>query len=314
MQLVTYQYAEDVRLGALSEGLLVDLQCAQQAWVEEVREAGEDRVGNVQIPDNMMALLDGGQDILEQAQKTIFWVREGFATNPQSPGMVACSYPLEDVSLLPPVPAPGKIICVGMNYPSPGTSNPPPKYPVLFLKATSTLTGHKGAIQLPRASRDVFCEGELAVVIGRRGRHIPRERALSYVAGYTIANDVGARDLEARSSQWATGKLPDTFSPMGPALVTRDEVPDPTVLSIKTYVNEQLVQDGSTGDMIFDVPYLVSYLSGITTLEPGDIILTGSPKAVGERPAPKVRLRPGDTIKIEIEGLGVLTNTTVAEE
>jgi 2-keto-4-pentenoate hydratase/2-oxohepta-3-ene-1,7-dioic acid hydratase in catechol pathway len=135
-----------------------------------------------------------------------------------------------------------------------------------------------------------------------------------YIAGYTIANDVGARDLEARSSQWATGKLPDTFSPMGPALVTRDEVPDPSKLTIRTYVNEQLVQDGSTGDMIFNVLYLISYLSGITTLEPGDIILTGSPKAVGERPAPKVSLKPGDTIKIEIEALGILTNTAVPEE
>jgi 2-keto-4-pentenoate hydratase/2-oxohepta-3-ene-1,7-dioic acid hydratase in catechol pathway len=134
------------------------------------------------------------------------------------------------------------------------------------------------------------------------------------VAGYTIANDVGARDLEARTTQWATGKLPDTFCPIGPALVTRDEVPDPNDLTIKTFLNKQLVQYGNTGDMIFDVPYLISYLSGIAALEPDDIILTGSPKSVGDRPAPKVTLKPEDTITIEIEELGELTNTTVAEE
>ncbi len=308
MRFVTYQHMGKTHLGVLLDGLLIDLQKAHELYADYARLSQKQWVLEKRLFSSMRALLLGGQAPLELARKTLQLIQK------QATAYQDFSYAFEDVDLHPPVNAPGKIICVGMNYPSPGTSNPPPKYPVLFLKATSTLTGHKGAIQLPRASRDVFCEGELAVVIGRRGRHIPRERALSYVAGYTIANDVGARDLEARSSQWATGKLPDTFSPMGPALVTRDEVPESNVLSVKTYVNEQLVQDGNTGDMIFDVPYLVSYLSGITTLEPGDIILTGSPKAVGERPAPKVRLRPGDTIKIEIEGLGVLTNTTVAEE
>ncbi len=308
MRFVTYHHMGKTRLGVLFDGLLIDLQKAHELYADYARLTQEQRVIEKRLFSSMRSLLAGGQDSLELARKTLQLIQKQAITYQDF------SYAFEDVDLHPPVIAPGKIICVGMNYPPPGTPSLPPQYPVLFLKATSTLTGHRGTIQLPRASQDVFCEGELAVVIGRRGKHIPREEALLYIAGYTIANDVGARDLEARSSQWATGKLPDTFSPMGPALVTRDEVPDPSKLTIRTYVNEQLVQDGSTGDMIFNVPYLVSYLSGITTLEPGDIILTGSPKAVGERPAPKVSLRPGDTIKIEIETLGLLTNTAVAEE
>ncbi|MCK5315491.1 MAG: fumarylacetoacetate hydrolase family protein [Anaerolineales bacterium] len=314
MRFVTFQHKENIRLGALLEDRVVDLQQAHLACSDHARQIGEPWAAEAQLPVSMHQLLAGEQASLEFAQKTINFIQEQLDINQQLPGINAFSYFVEDVILYPPVVQPGKIICVGMNYPSPATSSPVSHYPVLFLKAASTLTGHKQPIVLPRVSQDVFCEGELAVVIGRRGKHIPPERALSHVAGYTIANDVGARDLEARTSQWATGKLPDTFSPIGPALVTRDEVPDPNALTIKTTLNEQLVQYGNTGDMIFDMPYLISYLSGIAALEPGDIILTGSPKAVGDRPAPKVTLKPGDTITIDIEKLGTLINTTVAEE
>jgi 2-keto-4-pentenoate hydratase/2-oxohepta-3-ene-1,7-dioic acid hydratase in catechol pathway len=160
----------------------------------------------------------------------------------------------------------------------------------------------------------VFCEGELAIVIGKTGKHISIENALSYVAGYTIANDIGARDLEQRTSQWATGKLPDTFCPMGPAMVTSNEIQDPNQLTIRTYINGVPVQSGNTSEMIFNVPYLISYISSIATLLPGDIILTGSPKRIDDRPAPIVYLKAGDHISIEIEGIGVLSNQTIREE
>jgi len=182
------------------------------------------------------------------------------------------------------------------------------------LKSSSTLTGHQHPILLPRISDEVFCEGELAIVIGKTGKHISIENALSYVAGYTIANDIGARDLEQRTSQWATGKLPDTFCPMGPALVTSNEIQDPNQLSIRTHINGILVQSGNTSEMIFNVPYLISYISSIATLLPGDIILTGSPKSIDDRPAPIVYLKAGDHISIEIEGIGVLSNQTIREE
>lgn len=223
---------------------------------------------------------------------------------------------LSEVKLLPPVFKPGKIICVGLNYP-PHYSSPdwsPPPYPILFHKAASALIGPDAKIILPKISQRVLYEGELAVVIGMRGKNIPIEKALEIVAGYTIANDVSAADIEARSSQWDSGKMFDTFCPLGPALVTTDEISDPGCLDITTTLNGQVVQNGHTREMIFDVPYLISYISQLTTLEPGDLILTGSPKRVGDSPDPRTPLKPGDTISIAIEGLGVLSNSVAAED
>jgi 2-keto-4-pentenoate hydratase/2-oxohepta-3-ene-1,7-dioic acid hydratase in catechol pathway len=223
---------------------------------------------------------------------------------------------LSQVQLLPPVLKPEKIICVGLNYP-PHNASPdwlPPPYPVIFHKVASALVGLGATIVLPKISQQVLYEGELAVVIGSRGKNVPVDKALEIVAGYTIANDVGAADIEARSSQWASGKMFDTFCPLGPALVTPDEIPNPGDLTIKTTLNEQVVQDGNTRNMIFDVPYLISYISQLTTLEPKDLILTGSPKHAGEAPDPRTPLKPGDRISIEIEGLGILSNSVANEE
>jgi 2-keto-4-pentenoate hydratase/2-oxohepta-3-ene-1,7-dioic acid hydratase in catechol pathway len=211
---------------------------------------------------------------------------------------------------------PGKIICVGLNYPplSRDESWLPPPYPVLFQKPSSSLTGSGAPIVLPRISQYVVCEGELTVIIGRKGKNIPVEDALNFVAGYTIANDLSAADIEARSSQWASGKMFDTFCPLGPALVTSDEIPDPGCLSIQTQLNGQIVQDGNTREMIFNVPYLISYISHLTTLEPHDVILTGAPKRAGDIPDPRTPLKPGDNISIKIEGLGTLENPIIADD
>jgi len=210
---------------------------------------------------------------------------------------------------------PGKIICVGMNYPPPNRDAGwlPPPYPVLFQKPSSTLIGSGAAIVLPRISQQVLYEGELAVVIGTRTKNIPKVDALEVVAGYTIANDIGAADLESRSSQWASGKMFDTFCPLGPSLIPSREIPNPNDLAIKTTLNGQIVQDGNTREMIFDVPFLIQYISQLTTLEPNDVILTGSPKRAGNVPDPRIPLKVGDNISIEIEGLGALINSVVAE-
>jgi 2-keto-4-pentenoate hydratase/2-oxohepta-3-ene-1,7-dioic acid hydratase in catechol pathway len=232
----------------------------------------------------------------------------------------ACSQPqaipLSLVQLLPPVLEPGKIICVGMNYPPPVGDQDwtPPAYPVLFHKVSSSLIGFGAAIRLPAISQHVLYEGELAIVIGSEAKNIPVERALEVVAGYSIANDVGAADIEGRSSQWASGKMFDTFCPLGPALVTADEIPEPDNVEIKTTLNERVVQQSSTREMIFSVPYLISYISQLTTLQPNDLILTGSPKRAADQPDPRIPLKAGDTIQIEIEGLGVLINHVVNEE
>ena len=210
---------------------------------------------------------------------------------------------------------PGKIICVGMNYPPPNRDAGwlPPPYPVLFHKPSSSVTASGTAIVLPKISQKVFYEGELAVVIGTRAKNVPIEAALDVIAGYTVANDVGAADIEVRSSQWASGKMFDTFCPLGPILVASGEIQNPNDLAIKTTLNGQIVQDGNTREMIFDVPFLIHYISQLTTLEPGDVILTGSPKRAGDIPDPRIPLKPGDNISVEIEGLGVLTNSVVAE-
>lgn len=211
---------------------------------------------------------------------------------------------------------PGKIICVGLNYPPLKRTDgwKPPPYPILFHKPASGLVGSGGAIVLPRISQHVLYEGELAVVIGTRAKNVSFENVLEFVAGYTIANDVGAADIESRSSQWASGKMFDTFSPLGPSLIPSGEIPNPNELTIKTILNGDVVQDGNTREMIFDVPYLVHYISQLTTLEPNDVILTGSPKRSGNLPDPRIPLKPGDTISVEIEGLGILMNTVVAEK
>jgi len=210
---------------------------------------------------------------------------------------------------------PGKIICVGLNYPPQDRSDSwsPPPYPILFQKPASALIGFGEAIVLPKISQRVLYEGELAVVIGTRTKNISVEDALDVVAGYTIANDVGAADIEARSSQWASGKMFDTFCPLGPSLIPSSEVPNLSNLAIKTTLNGQVVQEGNTREMIFDVPFLVHYISQLTTLEPNDVILTGSPKRAGDVPDPRTPLKPEDRISVEIEGLGTLTNPVVAE-
>jgi 2-keto-4-pentenoate hydratase/2-oxohepta-3-ene-1,7-dioic acid hydratase in catechol pathway len=204
---------------------------------------------------------------------------------------------------------------VGLNYRShlAEIGEPVPEYPILFHKAATSIAGHRQAIVLPRVSRQVDYEGELAVVIGRRGKYILEKEALSYVAGYTCANDVSANDLEFRTSQWTSGKMLDTFCPLGPVLVTRDAIADPGTLRLTTKLNGQTMQQASTSDMVFPVPFLISYISSLATLEPGDVLLTGTPAGIGCNRKPQVFLQPGDEVSVQIEGIGTLTNIAVAE-
>lgn len=227
--------------------------------------------------------------------------------------------PARIAKLLAPV-APAQILCIGLNYRrhAAETGAKPPERPILFVKGVNA-TQHPGdPILLPRHLRsdEVDYECELAVVIGRAARNVSRARALDHVLGYTCCNDVSARDHQIRlgGGQWCRGKFFDTFAPLGPRLVTTDEIPDPNTLRIATRLNGALVQDSNTADMIFDVPALIEYLSGSTTLVPGTVILTGTPQGVGMAAKPVPRwLRPGDVVAIEIERIGTLTNP-VAEE
>jgi 2-keto-4-pentenoate hydratase/2-oxohepta-3-ene-1,7-dioic acid hydratase in catechol pathway len=216
-----------------------------------------------------------------------------------------------------PIPSPEKIFCVGLNYVDYVREKgiEPPTEPVVITKLSSAVCGDWQPIVLPRVSNEVDYEAELVVVIGKRGRNIPRENAYEHVAGYCCGNDVSARDWQLRKpgGQWTLGKSFDTFAPFGPAIITPDEVPDPGNLQILLRLNGQVMQRSSTAQFIFPIDFLISYLSNICTLVPGDLIYTGTPPGVGFARKPPVFLKPGDVLEIEIEKLGILRNPVVSE-
>ncbi|HLI60815.1 MAG TPA: fumarylacetoacetate hydrolase family protein [Solirubrobacteraceae bacterium] len=223
--------------------------------------------------------------------------------------------PLGELHLRPLVPRPSKVICVGLNYVAhiEETKRQTSDYPVLFPKFASSLAGARDPLPLPPESEAVDFEGELAVVIGTAARRVERARALAHVAGLAVANDVTMRDYQYKTHQWMQGKAWDAVTPLGPEFVTLDEIGDGGGLTLRTTLNGEVVQETSTDLMIFDIPTLVSTISVFTTLEPGDVILTGTPSGVGFRRDPPLLLRDGDVLVTEVDGLGRLENRMVAE-
>ncbi len=267
---------------------------------------GEDRVVNFSqadagLPTDMLAFLKGGKATQTAAQKAI----DGGAK----------SVALSDVKLLAPIPNPGKIICIGLNYSDHAaeTGQPLPKFPIIFSKYSNTVIATGDNIVLPRVSNEVDYEAELGFVIGKSARYIKAADALDYVAGYLPINDVSARDYQNRTSQWTMGKTFDTFAPMGPALVTSDEIPNPGNLKISLTINGETLQNSNTDKLIFGIPQLIESLSEVMTLEPGDIVSTGTPPGVGMARNPKRYMKAGDVVNITIEGLGTLSNPVVGE-
>lgn len=216
------------------------------------------------------------------------------------------------IAYLPPVMAAPKIICVGLNYIDHAAESPyknPPTYPVLFNRFNTTLVGHNAPLIRPKASEQFDYEGELVAVIGRRGRHVPKEKALDYVAGYSVFNDGSVRDYQFKSTQWLMGKNFDGTGGFGPDFVTADELPAGAVgLQLKTRLNGQVMQNANTRDMIFDIATLVATASEGMTLEPGDLIVSGTPAGVGFARKPPVWMKNGDVCEVEIEGVGTLVN------
>ena len=221
-------------------------------------------------------------------------------------------YQANDLRLGPPIPDPDKIICLGLNYRSHAEEAgfKPPEVPILFAKYRNALTGPTSPILLPRLSEEIDYEAELAVVIGKRCREVAAEAALDHVAGYMAFHDVSARDLQFRTGQWLSGKSLDTFAPCGPALVV-NEISDPQNLNIATRLNGQTLQESNTRHMIFSVAATIAYISQLMTLEPGDIIATGTPEGVGFKRNPPIFLRDGDVVEVEIEGIGLLRNPVI---
>jgi acylpyruvate hydrolase len=312
MKLVTYSWQGHVALGALSNNLVVDLRRAHRAALCHAGDEDELAVADLRVPADLFGLLRGGAVSMAAARRALTFVEEQRAMD-HTAGLW---HSVADVEILAPILCPAKVVCVGLNYRShlAEIGEPTPEYPILFHKSATSVIGNGQAIVLPRVSQQVDYEGELAVVIGRRGKYIAEENALSYVAGYTCANDISAHDIEFRTSQWTSGKMLDTFCPLGPVLLTRDELPEPGCVGLKTMLNGQTVQDACTSDMVFSVPFLISYISSLATLEPGDVILTGTPAGIGCNRKPTVFLQAGDLISVQIDGIGTLANPVVAEE
>jgi 2-keto-4-pentenoate hydratase/2-oxohepta-3-ene-1,7-dioic acid hydratase in catechol pathway len=253
---------------------------------------------------DLMAVMAGGSDGRDRVMR---WL-EGHPWGEDLDAQAAI--------LLAPIARPPKIICVGLNYRDHAIESGMaiPEVPTIFAKFPTAVIGPRQAIVLPRISTKPDYEAELAVVIGKGGRHIAAERWQEHVFGYTILNDVSARDFQLATTQWMIGKTFDTFAPFGPAIVTADEIADPHNLRVSLELNGQVMQDSNTSNLIFKIPQLIAHLSSVFTLETGDIIATGTPAGVGFTRKPPVYLKPGDEVCVRIEGLGELVNPVVAEE
>ncbi len=285
MRLATIQGRSGPRVAAFHDGRYVDLQAT-----------------DAELPGSVRALLALGPDARKRAEQAL--------TRPD-----AVRLEPSQVKLLPPVPDPQKIVCVGLNYRDHAAESgaPIPREPVLFSKYPTALIGAGDAIVIPPVSAKVDYEAELVIVVGKRGRNLTADQARAHIAGYTVGHDVSARDwqLEKDGKQWMVGKTFDTFAPVGPVLVTADEVPDPHNLPIRLRLNGQTMQDSNTRQMVFTVAEVLAYLSVVFTLEPGDLVFTGTPPGVGFARKPPVFLKGGDVVEVEIEGLGVLRNPVV---
>lgn len=308
MKLVTYSRQAQSRLGVWLPPYVLDLQSAGVYVLGESSES--ERFSDVCY--SMMNLLKSWDGHWKTVSAVANRVQHDSTKNHEEFLSKGILIPIENVQLQAPLPAPGKVICVAGNFPAPGVGKKP-EYPVIFLKPSSTVTGPGMPVWLSDITKDVAIEVELAIVISKTTRHVSIEESFSYIAGYILANDIGDRILEQRTSQWTSGKMFDSFTPMGPWLVTKDEIGFEDSLEMLSLVNGKVVQKGSTSEMFFKVPELVSILSDLTTLQPGDVILTGSTKCMGDDPNPLVALSAGDTVSIKIDGLGELTNPVLKE-
>ncbi|MEK4381048.1 fumarylacetoacetate hydrolase family protein [Aeribacillus sp. FSL K6-2848] len=305
MKLITFTEQGVTRIGAIEDGKVIDLHAAFEKKLESEGKLRFKQIAEAYVPADMNGFLQGGKESLDYAKEAV-----AFALKHEKYKGKQLVFSKEDVKVEAPVPSPGKMICVGHNYREHilemGREIPP--YPVVFAKFANTVIGPEDDIPHYPISDQLDYEAEFAFVIGKRARNVSQAEALDYVAGYTIVNDVTYRDLQRRTLQWLQGKTVDGSAPMGPWLVTTDELSDPSGLEVVLTVNGEERQRSNTKNLVFSVQYLVEFLSGLMTLEPGDVILTGTPGGVGVARDPQVFLKDGDVVRIEIDGIGALEN------
>ncbi|UEM24491.1 fumarylacetoacetate hydrolase family protein (plasmid) [Skermanella mucosa] len=306
MKLVTYDPGMGPRIGALQEGRVVDVRSAVAAWLTRQGRPDPAVEAEYHVPSDMTAFLArSGGDL-------------GMATRAVSEAGREAGLDASAVRMLSPVPRPGKILAVGRNYGAHAAEGGLARQeePRMLAKVPSSVIGPGAPIPRPARVTKLDWEVELAVVIGRTMKDVSEAEALDHVAGYTILNDVSAREFQFDVSppQTTFAKSMDGFTPMGPVLVTRDELTDPGDLELRCWVNGDLMQEGSTHDLIFPVPYILSFITRYVTLEPGDVVATGTPAGVGHFRTPPVYLKPGDLVRMEIPGIGVLENPVTGSD
>ncbi|MCI0747975.1 MAG: fumarylacetoacetate hydrolase family protein [Verrucomicrobia subdivision 3 bacterium] len=304
MKLYTFEVEGRRWIGAGSDGQLINLVAAYMVMtgIHATKPAAPHR-----LPTDMLEFLRLGEPALEAARDVIKFI----ARRPVVPVGERLTYAHEEVKILAPLPRPGKILCSGINYRGHKAENPDakmPSEPFFFSKLPSSVIGPGEPIIKPSQTEQLDYEVEFAVVIGRAMKRAPESAVMDCIAGYTILHDVSARDVQFKDSQITLGKNFDTFCPLGPCIVTKDELPQPAKVRLRSFVNGKLMQDGNTADWVFSLPKLLSFLSGIMTLEAGDIVSTGTPAGVGVFRKPPVFLKPGDVVRLEAEGIGVLEN------
>ncbi|WP_419959728.1 fumarylacetoacetate hydrolase family protein [Psychrobacillus sp. BM2] len=311
MKLINYTLNGITRAGAIVDEQVVDLNYAYETQLKEAGEHRYKEIAHAYVPATTDELYQGGKKSIELAQTAIDFI----LTNPTVSAQKAI-FSLEEVKVEAPVINPGKIICVGHNYREHilEMGRELPTHPVIFAKFANTILGPEDDIPFYPISDQLDYEAEFTFVMGKRAHNVSEEDALDYVAGYTITNDVTYRDIQRRTLQWLQGKTVDGSAPMGPYLVTSDELRDPSGLEVVLTVNGEVRQKTNTANLVFSVQKLVAFLSNLMTLEPGDVILTGTPGGVGVAMNPPTFLKDNDIVRIEIDKVGALENKVATVE
>ena len=318
MKLLTFVAGPAQRVGALVNETVVDLTSAYAAALAAEGHPRAEGVAAAIIPPNMREFLQGGDAALEAARRGVRFAEDRMRAGGQvvGPGGTRALYPLKEVRVRPPVPDPQKIVCIGLNYRDHCAEQgiELPKVLMTFHKFADAIIGPEDPIVIPRGCEQLDWDVELVFVVGRRARYVTPEEAFQYIAGYTVGNDVSARDFQFADKQVMRGKACETFAPMGPYLVLADQVPDPHNLTIESRLNGKVMQSSTTANLVHRIPAIMAWVTKHLTLQPGDCVMTGTPAGVGVFRKPPVFMKPGDAIEMSIQDLGVLRNLVVASD